>query len=161
MARPEGFEDAENIINGQKGIFGDDCAGLCGDSAMTAFSSAPRVTTPQGVIYDVVCENGDSGLTKILVEWPEIIAMKVNISPHLAFQGQQGYPQTQWGFDSKEQAWYPDVRCSRCNWPFRLMVSPGEIESNLRAGVSKGFLSDQDVQRIAQHCAMVRQRIGR
>jgi len=151
----EGFEDIDYIIQGQKGIFGDECAGLCGDSAMTAFSQAPRTTTAQGVIYDIRCENGDS-MIKYLVEWPEFVALKAGISPHFPFQGA-----TDWGFNQEEQSWFPNLRCTRCGWPFRLMISPNEVEGNLRSAVSKGQLPEPQYQQLLQHCMAARQRMGR
>lgn len=149
--------DFDDIINAQTGIFGDDCAGLCG-SAMSAFQKPRQEATPAGMNYTAHCENGHPH--QITVEWPEFVAVKHMISPDLAYQGvsvlQKPIP---WGFDKNQQAWFPDMKCSTCHWPYRLMISLGEIESALRMAIGKGFLPEQNYQQLAQHCMMMKQRM--
>lgn len=151
-----GFDD---ILDSQKGIFGSDCAGLCG-SAMDAFSEAKGTPDPQGMMYEVVCEN--CGNRKIIVEWPEMVAIKHSISPHIAFQQFPNVVRnaTAWGFDQNNQCWFPDIRCSSCNWQFRMLVHPGEVERGLRFAVSKGWLSEQAYSQIANVCARVKQSVN-
>lgn len=151
-----GFDD---IVDNQKGIFGSDCAGLCG-SAMDAFSQANGVPTPEGMVYEVTCEN--CGPRKIVVEWPELIAIKSQISPHIAFQRAPNLVQqpTAWGFDARHQGWYPDVRCRSCNWQFRMMVSPVEVERAIRVAISQGWIPEAAFGQIMNLCAQVKQMVA-
>ena len=151
-----GFDD---IVDNQKGIFGADCAGLCG-SAMDAFSQANGVPDPSGMMYEVTCEN--CGPRKIVVEWPELIAIKNSISPHVAFQRAPSLVQnpTAWGFDQRHQCWYPDIRCRSCNWQFRMMVHPGEVERGLRLAVSQGWVPESAFAQISGICQQMKQMIS-
>lgn len=155
MTNKHGYDD---IVDSQQGIFGDECSGICG-SAMSAFSKARGEPDQEGLIFEVVCEN--CGPRKIIVEWPELVAVKFGISPHIAYQGQPGILQqpTQWGFDRNSQNWYPDIRCAKCQWQFRLMMSPGEVEGGLRAAVGKGYLPNQSYQQLAALCSGMKQRV--
>lgn len=149
----------DQIIDNQKGIFGADCAGLCG-SAMDAFSESQAVPDASGMMYEVTCEN--CGPRKIVVEWPELVAIKNQISPHIAFQRAPNLVQqpTAWGFDQRQQCWFPDLRCRSCNWQFRLMVSPNEIERGLRYAISQGWLPEQAFAQISNLCAQVKQMVA-
>lgn len=151
-----GYDD---IIDSSKGIFGSDCAGLCG-SAMDAFSQANGNPTPEGVTYEVTCEN--CGPRKIVVEWPEFIAIKNQISPHIAFQRAPQLVQspTAWGFDARQQCWYPDVRCRSCNWQFRMMVHPGEVERSLRIALSQGWIQDAAFAQVSGLCQQMKQMVA-
>ena len=94
-----GFDD---IVDSEQGIFSDGNAGIVKESAMTQFSRAKPVPTPEGVLYEVMCEN--CGPRKLAVEWPELVAVRQGISPHVAYHGQpilRG-PPTVWGFDQEQ-----------------------------------------------------------
>jgi hypothetical protein len=151
-----GYED---IIDNSKGIFGSDCAGLCG-SAMDAFSDAAAKPDQAGMLYEVTCEN--CGPRRIVVEWPELIAIKNQISPHIAFQRAPNLVRspTAWGFDGRHQSWFPDIRCSSCNWQFRMMVSPGEVERGLRTAMSQGWITEPAYQQITGLCHQMKQAVA-
>lgn len=139
------FDDADGIINNQRGIFGADCAGLCGDSAMDAFSQLeiePSKCGPDGMIFRATCEG--CGMRGIQVGWPEFIAAKNNIPPQAVFQNV--HP---WGIDSETKRLRPDLRC-RCNWQIAVNFSPGEISAFIDAAVRSGWISEQDVRQLTQ-----------
>jgi len=152
-----GFED---IVDQQQGIFQDGSATIAAESAMTEFSKAKPHPAAEGMVYEVMCEN--CGPRKIAVEWPEFVAIRQGISPHVAYQGQPVLrgPATPWGFDQTHQAWFPDIRCSSCQFQFRMMVTPSEIEQALGYATRRGWIALQAVQQLAQLCMAMKQRTG-
>lgn len=157
MSDKYGFED---IVDQEQGIFSDGSAGISTESAMTQFSKAKPEPNPEGIVYEVMCEN--CGPRKIVVEWPELVAIRNGISPHVAYQGQSVLrgPPTVWGFDQGTQRWFPDIRCGQCRWQFRMMVSMGEVDQGIRFATGKGWIQPAHVQQLSSLCAMVKQRAG-
>jgi hypothetical protein len=148
--RPQGFEDVDHIISQQRGIYGGESS-ISGDSAMDQFSAAHGVPSAQGVAYDINCEN--CGGRKLGVEWPEMIAIRVGVSPQIA---QVSPTASAWGFSTDDQAWFPDVKCPTCNWPFRLMIKQGEANSMLMNAIQRGWVPDAYFQQMTQHCNQVK-----
>ena len=152
--RKKYFDDADGIINNQRGIFGADCAGLCGDSAMDAFSQLevePSKCGPDGMTFRATCEG--CGMRGIQVGWPEFIAAKNNISPHFVFQNAP-----QWGTDSETKRLRPDLRC-RCNWQIAVSFSPGEISAFIDNAIRSGWISEQIVRQLTQAVLTRKQQI--
>ncbi len=157
MNEKYGFED---IMDSQRGIFGSDAASVASGSAMDAFQQAERVPTDAGMAYKVMCENGHP--TQITVEWPELVAVKNMISPHIAYQGNPKILQqpVAWGFDAHTQQWFPDVKCGQCGWPFRLMIPMSEIDSGIRYAIGKGLLPEMTARQLSGICQAVKQRVS-
>lgn len=129
-----------DIINKNAGIFGNDGAAM--DHALGAFDSAPTRAVEDGVSVHMSCR-GCGKPADLKIEYPEIIAVKYNVPPQLAFpQGQAAAPgqrptvvikrPTDWAYSPENRAWWPKIPCQRCGTVLAPMFTPDEAETHLR-----------------------------
>ena len=116
----DGFGD---VIEGSGGIFNE-------SDGLKAYDSVRHQTTPEGLLVE--CHCASCGRARhVTIGWPELVALKYNVSPEEAFRGT---PYQQYGSSWQvtdqtkgvRYAWYPaGLRC-RCGNNFqRPLVSPG------------------------------------
>ena len=150
----------DDIMGSQQGIFGNDAPSVAGNSAMTEFANARAVPTPEGLAISLQCER-DGRPQTVVAEYPELIAIKYGISPHIAY-GQavaQGHkipylngPATQWGYDPNMKRWFPNAAC-RCGAPIQPRISVAEAESALRAAQAAPWIEVAIVTQLSNFCA--------
>ena len=92
----------------------------------------------------------------VMVEFPELVAIRYMIPPHIAFQGTRVIQNaTPWGRNGNH--FFPQG----C----RVAISPQEANNRLEEAVKEGYLSESDYNTLCNHCAKVvhalRQQQGR
>lgn len=161
MNKIEGFEDIADAIDHQQGIFDGAAPAINGASAMANYARAHTRPAQQGLIISFTCE-GCGRPRDLVAEYPELIAIKYGLQPHVAYQGLQQrvvMNPTAWGYDQQHRMWFPDGRCS-CGWPARPLLSVTEAENALRLAQSSGWIPPQAVQQLSHHCDAMRQRMA-
>lgn len=160
MSQPfDGFGD---IIQEQEGIF-------AGSEGLTAYDSVKRQYAPTGMVVEAHCEY-DGGSRHVEISWPELIALKFDVSPHEAYASHPQLRQfaepwtTTQGMAHKGviYAWYPaNLRC-RCGRPFlRPLIQPTECEAHLLEMRRNSWMQPQVEQGLSQHCHNVARQLGR
>lgn len=158
-------EDLEQLVEGQRGIFGDECAGLC--PALSQHETQKKVASPDGLVVHFDCSRCGRG-TVMVVEWPEILALGAGVPPAFAYQranvGLRGAP-LDWKWDGQEQVWWPSLPCQSCRRPLVVWLSPSEIVQHVGLARARGFFPPQVEQVCAQVCGAaiqsMRQQMGR
>jgi len=161
-----GFEDVSDDVDAQQGIFADGTASLSKLSAMSQQSAIRPALRPEGLIYNLSCPR--CGVFRPMVlEWPELVAVRHSISPHFAYQGQQVLQQpTPWVYDAREHGFYPDgaqdqqgMPCN-CGGRIKLVITIQEIDRRIQDAVGAGVLAPADVQRYSAIAQAMKQRMG-
>jgi len=147
----DGFAD---IINGNSGIFGTDVSSM--ENGLTAFDSAKTIPKPQGVFVEMHCRQCGNPV-RITVEWGEIVAIRYNVAPQLAYRGTRGFVNdvTDWGFSAEQQAWIPKNTCQRCTSICAPGFKPEEAEQHLAVGRRNRWFSPQWEQQAATRCSQM------
>lgn len=161
MSAFDGFGD---VIQKEAGIF----AGSRGHADQDRVSHDWQA---DGLLVEVDCEHCGRA-RHVTVSYPEIIALKYNVSPHEAFASQ---PQLQpfaspWRTPTQQAmqkgvhyAWMPaGLRCGRCGGAFeRPHISPAECEGLLAGARQRGFLNPAQEKPLADWCFNVARQLGR
>lgn len=162
MSQPfDGFGD---VLEGTAGIFGN-------SDGLQAYDTVRHRYSNEGLVVEACCEQCGRA-RHLTVMWPEVIAIKYNVSPSEAY-GQ--HPQMRqfaspWMNTASAQvrgvpyAWYPygAVRCSKCGHDFkRTLIRPGECEGHLQEARRNGWLPQQAEAAFSQQAGGVSQRLGR
>ncbi len=149
------YDNFDDIINGQAGVFSPEAAAI--DPGLKSFDSTRTVATPEGVVVEMFCRgnltgNGCGRPRQFTIEWPEMVAIVYNISPHEAYQGQSagGRPivqeMTVWDFDPRGGAWYPKQPCRNCRTLLMPLFTPQEAEGHLVVARQRGWIHPQGEQ---------------
>ncbi len=147
----DGFAD---VINENTGIFGEEAASM--DNGLKAFDGARTVPKPDGVYVEMHCRSCGNPV-RITVEWGEIIAIKYNVAPQLAYRGTKDLVRdiTEWGFSPEQQAWIPKNTCGRCNSVCAPQFKPEEAEQHLAVARRNSWFSPRYEQMAATRCSQV------
>lgn len=147
----------DDVIGAQKGIFGAECAGLC--PALDDHESQKKAASPEGLVVQFECAR--CGGRKIMViEWPELLALRAGVPPAFAYQRAQGLMRgapLDWKWDGQEQVWWPELPCSNCRRPLLIWLSPDEVRQHVDSARARGFFSPQVEQACAQFCGAAMQ----
>ncbi len=148
------YDAFEDVIGSYNGVFGATEAGL--DAGLKNHEQVQAKPTKHGVVLQLSCQ-GCGKPTQMLIEWPEMVAIKYGVNPAIAFRGRPGMVQnaTRWEFKPGEGAWRPDLRCSHCQFHFPVRVFPSEPERFLAAGRRAGFINPQGEHLVANICAQM------
>lgn len=148
----DNYDAFDDVISSYQGVFGDTEAGL--DAGLKKHEAVQAKPTKQGVVLELSCQ-GCGRPTQMLVEWPEMVAIKYGVNPAIAFRGHPGILSnpTRWEFRPDEQLWRPDIRCSHCQFHIPLRLSPGEPERYLRDGRRAGYINQAGEQQVSQIAA--------
>jgi hypothetical protein len=140
------FDAFGDIINRSDGIFGGNESNIAGqDGGLRAHDSVKTTPTPVGVAVEMQCRGCPRPL-QLMVEYPELVAVKYNVPPQEIFRAnpnllQQGI--TQWKWSQNEQAWWPEVRCSGCGNIAGPMFTPEEAEVLLGRARRNNWINEQ------------------
>jgi hypothetical protein len=148
-----------DVITKQAGIFGGECAGLC--DGLGDHDTTKTATTQQGVIVDMSCR-GCGRPCRVVAEWPEMVAVKYNVSPRMVFGTMPGVlsSPTEWMFSQATNGWYPEQYCQHCRTPCNPHFTPAEAEQHLAVGRQRGWINPVAEQQLSQAAAQTRQRIA-
>ena len=155
----EEFDRFGDVINGNNGIFGSDTAAM--EQGLVNFDTARTVATAQGVVVEMACRGCGRGV-KLTIEYPELVAVKYNVAPHIAFQGQPNILQNPvpWAYSPREQAWWPHYPCNHCRTPCAPLMTPEEAEGHLAKARRNRWIDtagEQYVAGIASRAAAAQQ----
>ncbi|MDD5007591.1 MAG: hypothetical protein PHC68_04200 [Syntrophorhabdaceae bacterium] len=152
----DGFGD---IVSGHQGIFD----GL-GGQALKTHDSVHSEVTKDGLVLEFYC-HGCGKPRQLVVEYPELIALRYGVNPAVAFRGQTRILATpiNWRFVSEENAWKPDMTCDGCAFHLFVRIAPSEPQKYLEAARQKGLLAPQYEQQLSQIASQAAQlaRAGR
>jgi hypothetical protein len=126
------------------------------------YARAKVKPTENGMLIEMTCEGCGKGRQLVVAEYPELIAIKYGLQPHVAYAPlmQRGIKvlvaPVAWGYDQDHQAWFPDLKCG-CGWPQRPLIAVQEATSVLNAALSRGWLATSDEKQLSMHCHQMRQ----
>jgi len=153
-----------DIVEGETGIFGQ------GDG-LKNYEAIQHQYNKDGLLVQFGCESCNRP-KHMTIEWPELVAIKFNVSPAEAYGG---HPQLRnWASDWMNTAasahlgvpysWYPNgIRCSPgCGNPIRRpLIRPGECQGHLNEGFKRRFIAPQAIEGLNQQAQSVAMRLGR
>lgn len=149
----------DDVVDGQRGIFGGAEASVTGRGAMDDWIQARTQPSKEGLVIHLMCESCGSRRT-VTPEYPELIAIKYGLQPHVAWAGTGVlHTPTVWGFDQRMNAWFPDAICpGACQQPLRPLITIAEADEALRRAQQSGWISPKTVQDMSKHCAAMQMR---
>jgi hypothetical protein len=155
----------DDVAENQRGIFGDDCAGLC--PALSNYDTNKKAAQQDGLAMQFDCQR--CGSSKIIVvEWPEMLALRAGVPPAVAYQGVSGLmqgPPLDWKWDSQERVWWPNRTCSGCHQALVVALAPEDVQQHVDIARSRALFPPQMEKACAQMCAAaiaaLRQQMGR
>lgn len=163
-----GYDDFDGLMD-NTGIFGSDTASM--DNALTEFDAIRTQPTPQGIQVDMTCRQSKLTQAKgcgmpirLLIEYPEAVAVKYNVQPHLVF-GQMGgvlSKPVEWRYSDDMGAFFPLEKC-RCGALCAPHFTPAEAEAHLRVARERGWIdpaSEQQLSKIAAQAAQIMRQRG-
>jgi len=153
------YDQFNDVKNRSLGIFGEDASGM--EPTLTRHDSVNHTAEREGVMLEFYCQGCGRG-TRILIEWPELVAMKYGHNPALIFGRHPGVVSRlmSWVYVPAEQSWRPDAKCRHCNFNFCIRLSPEEPERYLKVGRRSKFINPTGEQQISQLCSQAAQPAG-
>jgi hypothetical protein len=148
------WDNFDDIVHGSMGIYGDDTAAL--DHGLVRLDSVTTHPTQQGVALEFRC-HGCGKTRRLTLDYPEIVALKNQMSPHIAF-GPQAPPQlrqvqvtdpTNWTWRGHE-GWGLNMRCDKCPYHYSVRMSADEPDKILRSALRLGFIDQRGYQGVNQ-----------
>lgn len=116
--------------------------GALGGDALVAFDKATTVANEEGLQAQMACR-GCGRPAEVTAYWPEVIAIKYELSPHQVFSR---VPQlqrfaSQWTRQKSGGDWLPmGLRCSKCNEELQPLYAPRECDMHLTEARRAGWL---------------------
>jgi hypothetical protein len=167
--RHDNFSD---VINKSTGIFDQGSASIAGsEGGLTDFERPSTVPQPDGVAVGMSCR-GCGRPAELIIEYPELVAIKYNVAPHVAFAPQHippGIPApivepVEWRYSTSQQAWFPIRLCQWCGTVCAPLISSDEATAHLVKAARNGWtrpdaekqlsvIAYQVAQRLAQQAA--------
>lgn len=160
------WDNFDDIVHGESfgGIYDKASPGL--DAGYDRINTVTTSPTPQGLALEFRCQ-GCGKTRRLTLEWPELVALKHQISPHVAFahnappqlvQAARVTDPTHWTWRGKE-GWGLVMRCNNsCNFHYPIRLAADEPDKYLRQATRLGLIDPQGhahinalVQGYAQH----------
>jgi hypothetical protein len=155
--------DQFNDYNDSQGIFSPGL-GQVGDG-LKCFDDIRHKLSPDGLLVEMACRPSTAGAgcgktRQLLVGWPELIAIKCDVSPHDAFRGipQLAEWASPWRLANGQEGvfWVPEgARCGDCGNLLQPLFSSEECARYILQMRKKGWLNQQDEQSVGQQAARV------
>lgn len=149
------FDGFGDIINQANGIFGATESNVAGqDGGLQAHDSARTQATPDGVAVEMQCRGCPRPL-RLTVEYPELIALRYQISPHEVVAmfpdfGRQLREVTVWQYSPMHQAWWPNRQCSGCGNFVAPLFTPEEADGHIRKAKRMQWINEAGEQYLSQ-----------
>jgi hypothetical protein len=153
-ARMSDYDHFDDIINSREGIFAPGLGAV--DDGLKRFDSIESDVTSQGLIIEMACRQ--CGRPKqLLVEWPEMVALKCMVSPSDAFRTVPALARfaSPWRIARVPRGiyWVPeDTKCVHCGGVVQPLVGPDECGRYLAEMRQRGWLNPDDEKRVGTHC---------
>lgn len=156
----DNFDKFGDVIQDSEGIFAGGMGAI--DDGLKKFDSASYQVRSDGVLVEMQCR-GCGRPKHMLVEWPEIVAIRCNVSPHAAY-GNVGQLQrfaSVWrpAQAQSEPSWVPEG--TACNWCQQLVqpvFSVAECYRLVLKAKESRSLSEQDEVQLGNLCMAAAQR---
>ena len=153
------YDQFSDIVQSQAGIFGRDAAAM--ENGLHAHDSVQTSVMQDGVHVSMSCRKCGNP-RDVTIEWPELIAIKYQISPHEAYRGAQvNFHVVPWQYSPRQDGWYPLLQCQGCGEYTSPIVTPHEAEAHLQTARMRGWFRQQDelayAKVAAQNAALQRQ----
>jgi len=128
--------------------------GIFENSALGEHDTVVHRVRRDGVALEFACR-GCAVPKEVVLEWPEVIALKYGIDPALAFRNNTNVLSnpTHFQFKSEEGGWVPDLRCPSCDFALAVVVGPDEPERWLASARRSGAINPQSEQQLSQFVA--------
>jgi hypothetical protein len=126
-----------------QGLFSDG-NGAMGDG-LCSYDKVVHQVVQSGLANEFQCRNCGAPI-RLVVEWPEIIAIRCGISPHLAYQGNHrfsSFAQNKWRKADKRcgDYWVPEgIKCNKCGKEVYVLLSSGECAAHINKGKQKSVV---------------------
>jgi hypothetical protein len=148
------YDSFGDVVTGHQGIFDG-----FGGQALKTHDSVHSEITPDGLVLEFYC-HGCGKPRQMVVEYPELVALKYGVNPAVAFQGQTKIlaQPVNWRFIAKENSWRPDMTCDGCDFHLFVRIAPGEPAKQIEAARQRGFLNPQVEQQLSQIASQSAQR---
>lgn len=155
----DNFDRFGDVIQGSEGIFAGGMGAI--DDGLKQFDKANSEVRADGVLVEMQCR-GCGRPKHLLVEWPEIIAIRCNISPHVAFSQVQELQRfaSPWrlAHGQNEPHWVPEgASCNRCGTLVQPMFSVAECYKLIARAKQQNVLQQNDEVQIGQICEHAKQ----
>jgi hypothetical protein len=140
------YDTFTDVINSVNGVF-EGAAGL------KSHDSVKTHITQGGCALVFECQ-GCGAPTQLLVEYPELVAMKYGVNPAIAFRGTRFVKQPMsWMYLPHENAWRPHhLECVKCGFKLPIRIERGECERHLSDARSRGFINPAGEKDVSQRC---------
>ena len=141
------WDRMDDITNSTLGIFET--------TALAEHEQVSAKVSTDGVKLSFRCQ-GCGDTIDMLLEWPEVIALKYGLDPLLAWRGQQQVVETpmQFTFSKDEGCWAPMGKCGtpNCHWAYGIRIGTGEPEGWLSQARRSQYLHPQAEAQLSQYC---------
>jgi len=130
--------------------------GIFENSALGEHDTVVHRVRKDGVALEFACR-GCAVPKEVVLEWPEVIALKYGIDPALAFRSQQNIitRPTHFEFKADEGGWVPELRCPTCDFALAVVVGPDEPERWLASARRSNAVSPQLEQQLSNYVARI------
>lgn len=141
------YDTFTDVIQGFNGVFE-------GSEGLKSHSLVKAETKNNGLALQFECQ-GCGAPTEMLVEYPELVAMKYGVNPMIAFHNVRGIlaEPTRWEYRPDEDSWRPDLKCTICGFFFPIRIARHECERHLAMARGRNFINPQGEARVSQICA--------
>jgi len=152
----------QDMLGEGKGIFAEGAAAL--DDAFGKHRQVKCAPSRDGVTASFTCDQCGKG-RELVVEWPELIAIKYNVPPERVLHGLNLVQElTPWLFNTVTQGWQPEARCS-CSNTNAPSFTGHEADQFLTWARGRGALRDARSGKdyevfLSQRCAAFAQQFG-
>ena len=156
------FDGFGDVLESTNGIFG-------ASDGLQAFDSVQHQYSQDGLVVQIHCESCGKP-RHMTVMWPELCAIKFNVSPQEAFShhpSMREFSGAPWMNTAAvvhrgvPYAWYPQLRCRCGNTIQRPLIRPAECEMHLAEARRNRWMTPQMEQGISQQARAVAQHLGR
>jgi len=136
------YDSFGDVVSGHQGIFD----GL-GGQALKTHDSVHSEVTLAGLVLEFYC-HGCGKPRQLVVEYPELVALKYGVNPAVAFRGRSDILETpiNWRFVAKENSWRPDMTCDGCDFHLFVRIAPSEPGKYIESARQRGFLRPEKEQ---------------
>jgi hypothetical protein len=152
-------DNFSDLIGQSKGIFGGSDANIAGpEGGLESFDKPTTTPTPEGVAVGMSCR-GCGRPAQLMVEYPELVAIKYGVSPPTAYRSLPQAPMrevVEWRYSTTQQGWFPIKTCAHCGTLCAPIFSPEEAEAHLGRARRNGWTREQaekDLSMLAYHVA--------
>ena len=144
-------DEFNDIKNSSLGIFGGGGPGM--ESPLKSHDAVQHEVIREGLALEFNCP-GCGLTTQLMLEWPELVAMKYGHNPALVFRGHPEFVRDPMSmvWEAGESGWRPEAACRHCGFKFCIRLSSQEPEQALRVGRQRNFINPDGERQVSALC---------